>query len=108
MNCSLEKKINKMLAYEFILNFLVLSLINGQIIKKPVKPVNSYLNEDWKLFKQSVKISTDDSLKDLEWRRRFEDSYDLISRHNLEYELNPKKVKYKLKMTKYAFMVILK
>lgn len=94
-----------MIRFIFLLNILLYSLIFGQQVQKPVKPIRNILNEDWKLFKQSVKISTDDFLKDLEWRRRFEESYDLINRHNLEYELNPKKVKYKLKMTRYAFMV---
>lgn len=95
----------RMIKFIFLLNILIFSLICGQVVKKPVKPIRNYLNEDWKLFKQSVQISTNDFFKDLEWRRRFEESFDLINRHNLEYELNPKKVKYKLKMTRYAFMV---
>ncbi|RNA29094.1 cathepsin [Brachionus plicatilis] len=93
-----------MLKFEFLLNLWLFSLIFGQEIKKPVKPIKNFLNEDWKMFKNSVQISTQDQLKDLEWRRRFEESYDLINKHNLEYELNPRKVKYKLKMTKFAFM----
>ncbi|CAF0814374.1 unnamed protein product [Brachionus calyciflorus] len=101
-----------MAKFQFILDFIFIFFIKSlgaiQTSKDDPsqisKPINRMLNQDWKIFKNFVHVETEDSAKDLTWRRKFEESYELISRHNIEFQLNPEKVKYRLKLTEYAHM----